>query len=112
MKLIESLSVLSLSYSDQKIRFPSFVDVPFEILDDFDNAFLSLPALIENGKFTKQEIAYIVRLHNLINITASNPLLKNLEPEQFDASQEWNMIRDLAKKTLELINRNKESVNE
>ena len=95
-KINESIKLLSLPYEEQKGKFPSFVDVPFEILDTFDNSFLIFPNLVENGMFTYKVIAMILRLHNIINFTISNPNFKDLEVEQFSNHVEWDRIRNLA----------------
>lgn len=102
-KVIESLKLLSLAFQEQKQCFPEFVDVPFEVLDTFNNAFLLLPNLIEDEQFSNHEISILIRLHNLINFTASNPVLKDLEEEQFSTNAEWNKLRELSKEALRLI---------
>lgn len=102
-RIIESLKNLSLPYADQVNLFPKFVDIPFEIVDEFTNACLLLPPLIEEGKLKNIEIANLLRLNNLINLTLANPDFKDLEEEQFSTSLEWNKIRTLAKETLLLF---------
>lgn len=99
-KITESLKLMSLSYQEQKAYFPDFVDVPFEVLDTFDNAFLLLPNLIESGSFNNEGIAFLIRLNNLIRVRANNPLFKNLDENQFSESQEWQELRNLSKETL------------
>lgn len=110
-KLIASLKLLSLPYSEQEQYFEDFVDKPFEIIDSFDNAILHLPKLIENGEFNYQSIASILRLQNLINITASNPKFKDLEIEQFKKSKEWNKVREFARETISIIGETLENPN-
>jgi hypothetical protein len=103
-KVIESLKLLSLPYEEQKHYFPDFVDIPYEILDTFDNAFLLLPKLIENDLFSNNGIAWLIRLHNTINLLASNPDFKDLEENQFRDNEEWNKIRGFSKEVLRHIN--------
>lgn len=102
-KVIESLKLLSLSYEKQKTLFPDFVDVPFEILDTFENAFLLLPSLIENTLFSYNSIAYLLRLHNIIIITSQIPKFKDLNEHQFQYSLEWEKIREMSKDALKQI---------
>lgn len=102
-KLVESLKLLALPYMQQKQCFENFVDVPFEVLDTFDNAFFLLPGLIEANKYTNVQIAAIIRLHNLINFTSSNLELKDLDEDQFSSNKEWNKIRELSKEILCLM---------
>jgi len=102
-ELIESLKLLALPFKEQLLCFPEFADVPWEVLDTFDNSFLLLPKLIEDEKFKYNVIANIIRLHNFINLTCSNPSFKNLDYEQFDSTEEWNKIRIFAMETLTLI---------
>ena len=102
-KLIASLKLLSLPYSEQEEYFEDFVDKPFEVIDTFDNAILHLPKLVEIGKFSNQSIASLLRLQNLINFTSSSPKFKDLDYEQFKIADEWNKVREMARDTLRLI---------
>jgi len=102
-KTLESLKLLAMPFDIQKKCFEDFVDAPFEVLDTFDNAFLQLPELIEDGRFSNLEIASILRLCNLINFTASKPELKNLDENQFSTHVSWNRIREQAKELLILL---------
>lgn len=102
-KLTESLKLLSLTFEEQSQCFQDFVDVPFEVIDDYGNAFLLLPPLIEADFFNYATIANLVRLHNLINFTANRPEFKDLEEDQFANSEEWNIVRRLSRETLQLM---------
>ena len=102
-KVVEALKLLSLPYEDQKKYFENFVDIPFEVIDTFDNSFLLLPQLIEGDKFSLLAVASLIRLHNMINFATKNPHLKDLSEDQFSSAQEWNQIRELSKQTLLLI---------
>ena len=102
-KITESLRLLSLPFEEQIKCFPNFVEVPFEVLDTFNKAFLLSPTLIELGKFNNSIIANLLRLHNLINLTLNNPNFKDLEDEQFSKSSEWNKVRELSKEILQLM---------
>ncbi len=101
--IIESLRTLSLPFDEQVKCFPAFVDVPFEVLDDFDNAIILSPKVIESGKLDYHVIADLIRLHNLIEFTARNPAFKDLEEKQFSEADEWNRVRKLAKELLLLM---------
>lgn len=108
-KLVESIKLISLSFEDQAKCLPDFVEIPFEVLDIFDNVFLLLPGLIEKDQLTYRHIAEILRLFNLINFISSNPNFKDLDDEQFEQSEEWNKVRDFAKEILSLLGENSES---
>lgn len=99
-KLEESVKLLSLPFSEQKKRFPEFVDIPFEILDSFENQFMVLPDLVESGCLSHQGIANLIRLHNLIGFTSSNQVLKDLDEQQFEFAPEWQKVRKLAGETM------------
>lgn len=83
-KIIESLKLLALPYKKQKEYFPSFVDIPFEILDTFSNSILPLPTLIEEEFFSFKEIAYLLRVKNLITIIVENPSFEDLGEAYFE----------------------------
>lgn len=102
-KLTESLKLLSLTFKEQSLCLPDFVDVPFEVIDSYGNAFLLLPQIIEAGLINYPVIANLLRLHNLINFTANRPEFKDLEEAQFANSEEWNLVRALSRETLELM---------
>ncbi len=102
-KITESIKLLSLSFDEQVKNFPEFVEVPFEVIDTFDNAVLQLPLLIELDNFENKSIASLLRLQNLINFTSSNPKFKYLDDEQFRISDEWNKVREMARETLKLL---------
>ena len=102
-KIIECLKLLSLSFEEQKTYFPEFVEVPFEIIDTFDNAVLQLPNLVEIGRLDNKAIASLLRLQNMMNFTSSNPKFKDLEDEQFRMSDEWNKVREMARDTLQIM---------
>ncbi len=102
-RLIDSLKLLALPYNEQKKKFESFVDTPFEIIDVFDNNFKQLPKLIEKDVLSNIQIAEIIRLNNLIDFTLTNPKFKDLEEEQFANAPEWNNIRLFAKEILQLF---------
>ncbi len=91
-KIIESLKLLALPFEKQKEYFPDFVDVPFEILDTFNNAILTLPTLIENELFSFKEIAYLLRVKNLIHIIVENPLFEDLEETYFENDTQYHEL--------------------
>ena len=82
---------------------PDFVDVPLEVLDDFDDALFFLPDLIEEKKLDYAVIANILRLHRLILFASSRPELKDLDEDTFSTAVEWNNIREKSKEILVLM---------
>jgi hypothetical protein len=110
-KLIESLKLLSLNFNEQKKYFPEFVDVPFEILDTFEKAFMLLPQLMELNKITCKVIPNLLRLHNLINIELRNPNFDSIESEKLCNSEEWDKIRKIARDTLQIVGKPLEKPN-
>ena len=102
-QMLESLKLLAMPFSVQKKCFEDFVDAPFEVLDTFDDAFLQLPKLVEVGRFSNMEIASILKLHNMINFTASRPELMDLDENQFSTHVSWNRIREQSKELLILL---------
>jgi hypothetical protein len=102
-RLRASIVVLSLPYQLQKNEYPSFVDVPFEVIDDFEKQILLLPAIIDSGVLSHYCVASIVRIHNLIGMVARMPGYENLDESQFEADEEWEKVRILASETLVLF---------
>lgn len=99
-RIVESLKLLSMPFSEQQVYFPTFVDVPFEVIDTFYNAILQLPNLIEGGIFNNNTVASLLRLQNLIDFISSNPKFKDLDYEQFETADEWNTVREMARNIL------------
>lgn len=95
-KVIESLRLLSLNFNEQKEYFPEFVDIPFEILDTFEHAFLLVPQLLESNKISYDVVPDLLRLHLLISSKIENLDFDNLEVEKLCNSDEWNTIRELS----------------
>lgn len=92
-RLVESLKLLSSSYSQQKNYFPDFVDLPFELSDTYHNNFLLLPRLIQNSFFTYEIIANLMRLENMLNSIMCNPLFDDIDEKVFLENEEWDKIR-------------------
>lgn len=95
--IVESLKLLALSFDEQEKYLPDFADVPDDVVSSFENAFLLLPALIENNKFSNNSIASILRLNNKVNWC-----LINLDLDDF-SNVEWNKVREMAKDTLQIM---------
>lgn len=96
-KVVESLKLLASSLEEQEKYLPDFADVPDDVTSSFENAFLLLPALIENNKFSNDSIASILRLYNKMQWC-----LRNLDLDDF-SNAEWNKVREMARETLEII---------
>jgi hypothetical protein len=75
--LVESLKMLALSERDQKALLPEFVDVQDEVINNFFEAFLLLPQLVENNYLSLKAIAAILRVNNKIETMPS--AVKELE---------------------------------
>lgn len=70
-KLVESLRLLVLPAEKQVEVFEPYVDFSFEVFDSYQNAFLLMPPLIEQGRFSFMQIANMIRLSNFIYILCS-----------------------------------------
>ena len=104
IKIIESLKLIGTSdFEDTKSYFPDYVDLPFEVLDTYHNAFLLIPDLIDNNQFSNNTIANLIRLEILLNIIIKKPDFEHLNYEQLVNTKEWQTIINLAKETLDLI---------
>lgn len=92
---------LSKNYSDQVKLYPKFVDVFDEILGDFEDGFILLPTLINEGIIKEDTVSMIKICDNLIKLNLKNDDL--LSDESFEFSNSWNEVRIYAKKALELL---------
>jgi hypothetical protein len=70
-KLVESLKLLVLPAEKQAELFEPYVDFSFEVFDSYQNAFLLMPPLIEQGRFSFVQVANMIRLSNFIHIIFS-----------------------------------------
>ncbi|WP_288438503.1 hypothetical protein [uncultured Chryseobacterium sp.] len=96
-KIIESLKLLASSLEEQEKYLPDFADIPDDVTSSFENAFLLLPSLVENNKFSNASIASILRLNNKVQWC-----LRNIDLDDFSNS-EWNKVREMAKNTLQIM---------
>lgn len=103
-KTIEGLKLLAMPFTMQKTYYEDFVEVPFEVLDTFDDIIIQLPKLIEGNRFTNMQIASLLRLHNRINFVITDPDLRNLDEMSFSDDNRWNNIREMAKESLIIMN--------
>lgn len=97
--LVESLRLLSASYSKQKAYLPDFVTVQDEIVSIFDNAFLIVPRLLEEDIISKRAAASVIRCYNFMNLAVRN----QLEVCDFENSELWAKTRQFATTTLIIL---------
>jgi hypothetical protein len=96
-KVTESLKLLASSLEEQEKYLPDFADVPDDVTSSFENAFLLLPSLIENNRFSNDSIASMLRLYNKMQWC-----LRNLDLDDF-SNEEWNTVRKMARDTLQIM---------
>lgn len=96
--IVESLKLLSATEVQQSAYLPEFADIPDDVTSSFENAFLLLPQLIEADKLSNSSIASLLRVYNQMQWC-----LRNIELDDF-SNDEWNKVRMLAKKALQLMN--------
>jgi hypothetical protein len=96
-KVTESLKLLASSLEEQEKYLPDFADVPDDVTSSFENAFLLLPSLIENNRFSIDSIASMLRLYNKMQWC-----LRNLDLDDF-SNEEWNTVRKMARDTLQIM---------
>jgi hypothetical protein len=107
--LINSLKVMSMSYKEQKIFMTDFVVLPFEVIDDFENAFVLLPQLIDDDIFSTDEIADLLRIHLQIDQNCRNPELEDLDEKQFEEHPDWELLRTMARDVLSKIEKSEQA---
>lgn len=95
--IVETLKILAASLENQKKYLPEFADVQEDVISSFENAFLLLPQLIENGRFSNNSIASLLRLYN-----KAQWCLRNISEDDF-SNEEWNKVREMAKVTLSFM---------
>lgn len=100
-KLIEALKLLLATESQRSALFESFVDVEFEVLDTYRNAFLLIPELIESSYLSFSQIADLIRINNLVSIAISKiDSVETSEISDFN-SNHYASIASLTEKVLE-----------
>lgn len=97
---VAALKYLALEYAEQVEYQPNFVDVPFEILDTYEKAFVLLPQIIDANKVECKAISNLLRIHNLIGGQLAHPEFDTRDEIELCNSREWNLIRGLAKESL------------
>lgn len=102
-KIAESLRLLVSPRSTVSALFEPFVDVPFEVLDAYRNAFVLTPRLVEQGVFTHPLIADLIRLE--IFVSQLLRIIDADESEGFGASvaRLSESIRHLAERLLDAL---------
>lgn len=102
--IVDSIKFLALPASGQKELLPSYVDVPFEVLDSFENAFLLLPQLVERSFFSNTALASILRLHTMVRMAGSH--LEEIDPDGMNRTDHpiLDEIREAARRILVLLN--------
>ena len=104
LKIRESLKLLSLTFNEQKQFFPTFVDMPFEVLDTYEKAFLLLPQVVESKKISSYSvIANLLRIHFAINMIFNHPNYDEFDDEKLTTITDWNRVRELSIQTLQLM---------
>ena len=95
--VIKSLELLAAPYEEQKRCLPKFADVPDDVVSNFENSFLLLPVLVEEGRFSNHAIASLLRVYNKMQWC-----LRNIELDDF-GNEEWNKLRELSNITFKSI---------
>lgn len=95
--VINSLKLMAATFDEQKKVLPEFSDVPDDVTSSFENSFLLLPQLIEQGKFSNYSIALLLRTYNKMQWCLRNTDLDNF------SNEEWNKLRMFARHTLATI---------
>ncbi|WP_333662228.1 hypothetical protein [Chishuiella changwenlii] len=103
-KITESLKLILLTFEEHKKCLPTFVDIPFEVLDTFENAFYLLPQLLEASKIYCVVIPNLLRIHNLINLNIYNNDFDSISYDELYNSEEWCTMKKLAKEALITLN--------
>ncbi|WLD24231.1 hypothetical protein NU10_02190 [Flavobacterium dauae] len=85
---------LSKEYTEQIKLFPSFVDPVDEVLSDFEDGFLLLPAIEEENILDVETINLIKKCNELIDINLENQNL--LSDKSFQFAEAWQQVRLLA----------------
>jgi len=104
-RIIESLKLISIANDENRIKsyFPDFVDLPFEIVDTYHNAFLLIPQLIENNLIPNDIIANLIRLEFLVNHMLGHPEYETLTNDQIFKREQWNVIVNFAQEILRTL---------
>ena len=107
--LIESLKLLAATYETQVSVLPDFVDLVFEVVDTYENAFFLLPTIIRNDFLSKENIASLISLYFRVFSVYSNDDLCTLV--EFRNNERWNEVRQYAIDILKSLNISNSSPN-
>lgn len=100
-KLVASIQLLALPYENQREMLPAFVDLPFELLDVFDSAFILLPQIVEAELLSYQEISWVLRLNNQVSTVHNMIELHDLDEGDHLNHEVWQLLRNLAGQVLD-----------
>lgn len=103
LKLLEeSLTVLSLSYDEQKQILPSFVENPMaDIVEDFINAFYLVPQLLDENLIDDNTLKLLVYCYVRVQTNYLNE--DWVSKEAFKNHQVWDLARIYARKALDKL---------
>jgi len=93
-RVIETLKLVAASAKEQEIYLPKLSYVPTDVTSSFEDVYLLLPILIEEGLFSNKSIAWILRAYIQMQWCLANVDLKDF------SSDDWNKVRDFAKEAL------------
>ncbi len=112
--LIQALKTLAIADNKDNIipLFPEYVDLPFEVIDNYHNAFLLTPQLIENNFFPTQSIiANLIRIEILSSLILNNPDFESFNIEKLLENNIWHIVVEIANEVLNQLGISKDSPN-
>lgn len=99
--LLVTLKNLAKPYDEQIKSYPEFVDVFDEVISDFNDAFQSLPDLIDDKLVIYGAVAEIIRCQIMIDLNLSFD--DRMTDESFKSGEPWNLVRKHARLALDLL---------
>jgi hypothetical protein len=103
--LVDGLRLAALSPNEQIAALPDFVDVPYEIAQTYDDAWVLAPQIREAGLLTEEQYASLERIDRLFEEMRGASLESLWTIEAVREDPLWRRSRELATEALSLLGR-------
>jgi hypothetical protein len=103
--LVDALRLVALPPNEQVAVLPDFVDVPYEIAQTYDDAWVLTPQISEAGLLDEDQCASLARIDRLFGEMREHPLDDLWTVEAVRTDPLWQRGRELATEALSSLGR-------